>query len=246
MTKYILLDTETTGTSDEDRIIQLGFIVLEGKNAVLHNDYCNPGIPIATTAMEVHGITPEDIKHKPTIEETSSFKMLNAINTHENFLLIHNAPFDLGMLKKERFEPQMQVVDTLRCARHLFPEEEAHRLQYFRYKLGLYKKEADEAKKLGIEVRAHDAIGDVLVLKLFMRSLLEQLPSDMDFHDKMKKLVRLSTEPVLVRTPLRFGKHKGLRLTEIVAQDRGYLEWMLKNMEDLDSDIRFTITSLLS
>lgn len=40
MTKYILLDTETTGTSDEDRIIQLGFIVLEGKNAVLHNDYC--------------------------------------------------------------------------------------------------------------------------------------------------------------------------------------------------------------
>ena len=30
--KYIILDTETTGTDEEDRVIQLGYMVLGSKN----------------------------------------------------------------------------------------------------------------------------------------------------------------------------------------------------------------------
>jgi len=37
MAKYILLDTETTGNSEEDRVIHLGFVVL-GKKQEVYND----------------------------------------------------------------------------------------------------------------------------------------------------------------------------------------------------------------
>ncbi len=245
MSKFIILDTETTGVEAEDRIIQLGMIEIDGRLSTVHNDFCKPDIPIKISAMEVHGITPEMIKDKPPLAQTSAYKSLQALNLHENFLLIHNAPFDLVMLGKEGFIPQMQVIDTLRCARHLYPMEEAHRLQYFRYKLNLYKKEGEEARKLGVKVKAHDAIGDVLVLKLFIRELIGMLPEALDFHEKMKKLVKLSTEPVSIQSPIGFGKHKGLTLQEIKEKDGRYLSWMLGNMANLDEDIRYTINELL-
>jgi len=167
MAKYIILDTETTGTSENDRVIQLGFLVLNGKSVDVYNDLCSCDIPIAYPAMEVHGITPEMIENKPVCIETEAFKTLCELNTPDNVLIIHNAPFDLGMLAKENFTSNMRLIDTLRCAKHLFEEEDAHRLQYFRYRLELYKQEEAEASALGIVVKAHDAIGDVLVLKLF-------------------------------------------------------------------------------
>ena len=62
MAKYIILDTETTGTSENDRIIQLGYIVLDGKNIEVHNEFnSTKEVPISFGAMEVHGITPEMI-----------------------------------------------------------------------------------------------------------------------------------------------------------------------------------------
>ena len=39
--KYIILDTETTGTAQEDRVIQLGYIVLGGKEVEVHNEFCS-------------------------------------------------------------------------------------------------------------------------------------------------------------------------------------------------------------
>jgi DNA polymerase-3 subunit epsilon/exodeoxyribonuclease X len=245
MSKFVILDTETTGTDVEDRIIQIGFIVTDGRNTSVFNELCMPPVPIKIGAMATHHITPEMVNNKPSIKETVAFKTLSELNSYDNYLLIHNSPFDLKMLEKEGFVSQMQVIDTLRCAKHLFPEEESHGLQYFRYKLGIYRQEAEEAKKFGIEVRAHDAIGDVLVLKIFIRFLLEQLPEELDFHDKMKKLVKLSMEPVFIKKPLKFGKHKGMSLEEIKKHDIGYLRWMIDNMQDLDEDIKYTINKLL-
>ena len=46
-----------------------------------------------------------------------------------------------------------------------------HKLQTFRYKLFSKEEEELEAKKYGVEIKAHDAIGDVLILKLFLKAL---------------------------------------------------------------------------
>lgn len=246
MPKFILLDTETTGAGENDRIIQLGFMVLEGKNISVYNDLCQSDVPIGYGAMEVHGITPEMIEGKPLCVETDAFRALQALNTPDNVLIIHNAPFDLGMLSKENFSSQMRLIDTLRCAKHLFEDEDSHRLQYFRYRLGLYKIEQSEAQTLGIEVKAHDAIGDVLVLKLFLTELRKRLSERFGEVNPIDKLVELTQTPVFYSRPLKFGKHKGKTLHEIAAADNGYLSWMLNNMDTLDEDMRYSITQVLA
>lgn len=243
MAKYIILDTETTGASEQDRIIQLGYMVLE-RDIEVHNELCSTQTPISYGAMEVHGITPEMIEGKSTCQELASYKRLCELNVNENYLIIHNAPFDLGMLKKEGFENQMQLIDTLRVAKHLLPEEEAHRLQYFRYKMGIYKEEETEAKKLGIEVKAHDAIGDVLVLKLLLTRLKEEVLALFPHANPVAKMVELTKEPILVKT-FKFGKYKGKTLEEVAFSDPSYLEWMLKGMESLDEDLRYSINFYL-
>jgi len=247
LAKFVLLDTETTGAGETDRIIQIGFMVLEaGREVEVHNAFCSTEVPIAFAAMEVHHITPEMIADEPECRATEAYQTLCALNVPENYMVIHNAPFDLGMLAKEGFDCDMKLIDTLRCARHVFDEEEAHRLQFFRYKLGLYKEEPNEARSLGIEIKAHDAIGDVLTLKLFLTRLRERVQERFPGANPVEKMVELTKEPVFFKGPMRFGKYKGKTLFEIAAEDRGYLQWMVDKMENLDEDMRYSVSRILS
>ena len=242
--KYIILDTETTGTAESDRVIQLGYIVLGAKEIEVHNEFNSSDVPISYGAMEVHGITPEMLEGKLACTQTNAYKRLLELNTPENYLIIHNAPFDIQMLEKEGFTPQMKVIDTLRVAKHILPDEEAHRLQYFRYKMELYKSEESEAQALGIVVKAHDAIGDVLVLKLLLTKLRERVQAAFPNENPVEKMVELTNTPILIKT-FRFGKHKGKELAEVAREDAGYLRWMLSSMENLDDDMRYSINYYL-
>ncbi len=244
MAKYILLDTETTGTAEEDRVIQLGYIVLEGKKETkVYNEFCSSERPISFGAMEIHGITPEMIEGKPPFREMRAYKELELLNDSSNYMVIHNAPFDLDMLAKEGFTCKMKLIDTLRCAKHIFDDSEAHRLQFFRYKMGLYKHEKAEADALGIEVKAHDAIGDVLVMKLFLSKLREAVQEKFPGVNPVEKLVELTQQPVLIKT-FRFGKYRGKKIADIAVEDAGYLRWMQGNM-DLDEDMKYTLAQLI-
>jgi DNA polymerase-3 subunit epsilon/exodeoxyribonuclease X len=244
MAKYIILDTETTGTAEADRVIQLGYIVLGVNPIEVHNEFNSCDVPISFGAMEVHGITPDLLEGKPLCTQTSAYKRLLELNTPENYLIIHNAPFDITMLEKEGFDTQMKVIDTLRVAKHVLPDEEAHRLQYFRYKMDLYKEEKKEADALGIVVKAHDAIGDVLVLKLFLSKLKQAVQTAFPNDNPVEKMVDLTNTPILVKT-FRFGKHKGKELAEVAQEDAGYLRWMLSSMDNLDDDLRYSINHVL-
>ena len=245
MAKYIILDTETTGVGENDRVIQLGYIVLGVNPIEVHNEFNSSDVPISFGAMEVHGITPDLIEGKPTCVETSAYKRLLELNTSDNYIIIHNAPFDIKMLEKEGFSTQMKVIDTLRVAKHILPDEEAHRLQYFRYKMDLYKEEEKEASALNIVVKAHDAIGDVLVLKLLLSKLRVAVQAAYPSENPVEKMVDLTNTPILVKT-FRFGKHKGKELEEVAREDAGYLRWMLSSMDNLDDDLRYSINHYLA
>ena len=246
MAKYIILDTETTGTDEQDRIIQLGYFVLgkPSESVEVQNEFCSTDVEIKLGAMETHHITPDMIEGKPVCTDMQAYKRLVELNSDDNYLIIHNAPFDLGMLEKEGFKNQMQLIDTLRCAKHLYTEEEFHRLQYLRYSLGLYKLEKEEARRLGVEIKAHDAIGDVLILKLFMSALTKKVKAMHPNENPMHKLVELTKQPVYLNKPLRFGKNKGKTIEDLVISDKGYIDWMRKNM-DLDEDMQYTIKRAL-
>ena len=241
MAQYILFDTETTGTSAEDRIIQIGGMVVSSRTDIeVFDELCSTVIPIKIEAMEVHNITPDLIQNKPPFTQTKFFNKILELNNISNYLIAHNINFDLGMLEKEGFKNSYTLIDTLRCAKHLYPELPYHRLQYIRYALELYKEEQEESKNLNVTIKAHDAIGDVLVMKLFLRQLVKKCALAYPDYNAMEKLAELTRTPVLLKT-FRFGKYKGEDILEVASKDKGYLQWMRGNMADLDEDMKYTI-----
>jgi len=245
MAKYVLFDTETTGNKDDDRIIQIGAMIVDAKQPVeVHDELCSSEVEIKIEAMEVHNITPERLLGQPKAIDTNVYKRMLELNTTENFLIAHNISFDLGMMEKEGFLNQYKLIDTLRCAKHLFPDLPFHRLQYLRYALELFKDEENEAAKNNIVIKAHDAIGDVLVMKLFLSKLVARCREDYPDYNPMEKLESLTQTPVFIKT-FRFGKHRGKDTAEVAQEDMGYLNWMKKNM-DLDEDLKYTLDKLTS
>ncbi len=244
MVKYVLFDTETTGNQEEDRIIQIGAMVVDAKGKVeVYDELCSSEVAIKIEAMEVHNITPDIIEGKERFIKTKFYNDLVVLNEEQNYLIAHNIDFDLGMLQKEGFVNKMKLIDTLRCSKHLFPDAPYHRLQYFRYALGLYKDEQQEASKHNIIIKAHDAIGDVLVMKLLLSKLVAKVKEQYVNIHPMTKLEELTQTPVILKN-FKFGKYKGEAIDDIARSDAGYIKWMLKSLE-LDEDLKYTLERVL-
>ena len=245
MAKYILFDTETTGNQDEDRIIQIGAMIVHSKdNIEIFDELCSSEVEIKIEAMEVHNIVPSQLLGKPKFTQTNAWKKLQEYNNESNYLIAHNINFDLGMLQKDGFVNQYTLIDTLRCAKHLYKDMPYHRLQYLRYALELYKIEEQEANKLNITIKAHDAIGDVLVMKIFLSDLVKRVKKEYPDYNPIEKLAQLTKTPVFIDT-FKFGKYKGKQVLEVAKIDMGYLNWMRTNMTDLDEDMKYTLDKVL-
>ncbi len=129
--RQIILDTETTGleTSQGHKVIEIGAIemVSRRKTGNTLHFYLNPEREIDEAAVEVHGITAEQLADEPCFKERAE-ELLEFLKGAE--LIIHNAPFDVGFLNYEFEEAgyggqvikdYCQVLDTLVLARRLNP-----------------------------------------------------------------------------------------------------------------------------
>lgn len=241
MARFILLDTETTGVEEKDRICQLAFLVADKSGVTAYDSLCKPPLPVEFKAMSIHHITNEMLEDKPAFEHCEAAHKLRELNTPDNIMVIQNAPFDLGMLEKEGVIWQGELIDTLRCIKHLEPHHESHALQYLRYALGFYKEEKALADQLGVEIKPHDALSDVIVLHLLMKYLVSKVDRDVN------RLIELTRTPILYEFITFGAKYKrGIdRLEDIAATDPQYLEWALAKMETLDEDARYSIRHYL-
>jgi len=133
---FIFLDTETTGTDEDDRLCQIAF---KSEAGLIVNELFNPGRPISIEAMCIHHITNEMVKHKPQFKNSAAWKKLKDLIVNENKIIVaHNAKFDVAMLKKENIHPQ-KTICTYKLARFLDTEGKIpeYNLQYLRYFLSL-------------------------------------------------------------------------------------------------------------
>jgi len=266
MAKLVIFDTETTGLEKEDKIIQVGAIVVELGNPNYiekYDELCSSQIDIKIEAMSVHGIRDIDIKNKPSYKDTKFKAMLDNLNSSENYLIAHNLDFDLNMLKKEGFENRYKLIDTLQCAKHLYQIGEEingyklpnHKLQTFRYMMFNQDEENKEANKYGVEIKAHDAIGDVVILKMFLRKLIFKVKEKFkinDFIEICDKMVELTKEPAEVKF-INFGKHNGKTISEIESIDPSWLDWLFKEQQKqkdnndpkFNRDLYYTLDKIL-
>lgn len=129
--RQIVLDTETTGleASQGHRIIEIGCVELINRKLTgnHYHQYINPQREIDQGAIEVHGITNEQLQDKPLFAQIAQ-DFIEFVAGAE--LIIHNAPFDLGFLNAElqrlpQEQAQMEalcgVIDTLVMARAKHP-----------------------------------------------------------------------------------------------------------------------------
>ena len=265
--KIIFFDTETTGAKDDDEIIEIGAIIEDFDGSYeLHDALCatTEDRIIDLEAMVVHGIRNEDLEGKDPFVKCDFYKRINELNSTQNYLVAHNLPFDLGRLKHYGFKQKLQLIDTLQCAKHLFELDEPlgvyeyplpnYKLQTFRYALFSKEEELHEASKYGIDIRAHNAISDVIILRLFFDQLVQRLQQkngEMSLEQALNELVALSQKPILVQK-FNFGKYRGRQLKEILEVDRGYLEWLYRDIdkkkssgESVDENLYQTLKVLL-
>ncbi len=127
--RQIILDTETTGLSNKDRVIELGCIELINRKRTDKNFhyYFNPECAIGKEAFKVHGISESFLADKPKFSEIAE-KWLRWIEGAE--LIAHNASFDIRFLNAElsragaskmALSQEFKVIDTLLLARRKHP-----------------------------------------------------------------------------------------------------------------------------
>jgi len=221
----IFIDTETTGLEEKDRVCSIAIMGIEDSTCKSIYELVNDAKKIQSLASSINHITNEMLKNKPKLIDSQAYKYLQLHNKKSTILIGHNIKFDLKMLRKSGFEFVGEVIDTLRVTKHLIPECEQFSLQFLRYELKLYKKEK-------IKLEAHNALGDVEVVKNLYEYLLDIGTKEL--------FIELSSKKVLI-TKFEFGKYSGRYIEEILMSDRGYIEWMLHNITDMDEDLRYSI-----
>jgi DNA polymerase-3 subunit epsilon/exodeoxyribonuclease X len=225
----IFLDLETTGLEHSDKIISIALVVVDGDKTIKMYDEVNEGKKISPKASSINHITNEMIKNKPKLIDSQTYKFLQKHNLEATTLIAHNIKFDIEKLASSGLHFIGKMIDTLRVTKHLIPECDGFSLQHLRYELKLYKQEEEK-------LCAHHALGDALLVRLLFNYLLDIA--------SVEKMCELSFKNVLI-DKFKFGKYANRYIEEIILSDRGYIEWMLSNIMDLDEDLRYSISHYL-
>jgi exodeoxyribonuclease X len=210
---FIFLDTETTGTDEDDRLCQIAF---KTESGLIVNELFNPGKPISIEAMCVHHITNEMVNDKPPFTNSKTWRTLTELLADtSNIMVAHNAVFDVTMLRKEDIHPQ-KTICTYKMARFLDKDGQIpqYNLQYLRYYLNL-----------NIDASPHDALGDIMVLEALFNSIHAKAKDEFG-TEVIEKMIEVTKNPVLL-VKMPFGKHKGMRFDKIPITFNGYLEQIL-------------------
>lgn len=126
--REIIIDTETTGLGNEDRIVEISAIeLIDGiKTGRRFHRFLNPEIKIPKKAIEIHRITNEKVEDCPKFKDICE-DFIKFIG--EGVMIAHNSKFDMRMMNNElarcgwkKFE-KTRFIDTLEIARYLFPGE---------------------------------------------------------------------------------------------------------------------------
>lgn len=135
LNRQIILDTETTGMNTAGGPVHLGHRIIEiGCVEVINRKltgnhyhvYIKPDRLVDSEAIQVHGITDEFLRDKPSFSQIAD-EFLEFIRGAE--LIAHNAPFDVSFMDYEfsklgfgfKTADICSITDTLSMARDLFP-----------------------------------------------------------------------------------------------------------------------------
>jgi len=163
---YTVFDLETTGLNpnEGDEIISVGAIRIVNRRLLQNECFeqlVDPRRSVPWTSVKIHGIHPEMLKGKPTIDEV--LPMFHDF-VKDTILVGHNAAFDMRFLQLKEEQTGVRfvnpVLDTLLLSAVVHPSHEDHNLEAI-------------AKRLGVRILArHTAMGDAIATgEMFLKFL---------------------------------------------------------------------------
>lgn len=222
----VFFDLETTGLDiSKDRIVQIAVIKInlagqrEEKNVLI-----NPTIPIPTEASDVHGITDEMIKDKPTFKQVakSFYEFIKDCDLFGYNITGYDIPLLVEELLRAEVEfnfDNVKIVDVMRIYKKLHPRNLGACYNYYTGK---------------ILENSHDALHDTRATVDAFEEMLEQEAelNNVDI-DALQEMSGVDSKQVdfsgkFVRNDAgvicyNFGKSRG----KPVSSDLGFLDWML-------------------
>lgn len=237
----IFFDVETTGLHViRDRIIQLAMIKYKKSGAVEDlNLLINPGVPISEEAYQVHGISNEMLKNKPTFLQVAP----------KIFEFMKGA--DLAGYNSNRFDVPILMEEMSRC--NLDLEIDNRRLvdvQRIFYRMEPRNLRAAYQFYCNKEIEnAHDAMADIKATVEVLLGMLDKYKdSDLINDDGMvdsrpiqnniQKLHDFTNDVKIIDATQRlkyneqgevvfaFGKYLGQPVGKTLYEDRNYFYWI--------------------
>ncbi|HHH52116.1 MAG TPA: 3'-5' exonuclease [Bacteroidetes bacterium] len=255
----VFFDVESTGLNVlRDRIIQIAMIKYskDSHEPQELEMLINPGIPISEEAMKVHGITPADLRNKPTFQEVAK-KIYDFIGDA-----------DLAGYNSNRFDIPMLIEEFARAGFDF--DIENRRLidvQRLFYKMEPRTLKAAYKYYVGGEFEnAHDALADVratidvlagqlkkyenedyvdndgnIIEKPVQNNIqkLHEFTNDLDIIDVTQRLKYDKNGTVV----FNFGKYIGQPVAEILSKDKQYYNWILN--KEFSHQVKKTVKKLV-
>lgn len=193
----VSIDTETTGRDPAiDRIVEIACVTLRNGTILDKRMWLiNPECSIPKEAFDVHGISDDDVKDKPTFAQVLP-EILEAMRGYVP--VAYNAEFDQGFILAEiqragipkgllppAARPKVRWIDPLIWARELHPQEKSRALGAMAELLGIELETAHRA--------TDDAAAAALVLTRFFED--ERVPKMYGaFLQEQQRVARLHAE----------------------------------------------------
>lgn len=190
MEVVLVLDSETTGISKTDQVIELAYIDLGAftfdqlqsdrkdfeifKHTLLTYISCfrfKPTVPINPHAYEVHRIGLSELKDCPC--------STTAAVPCAEYIVGHVISFDQRLLEQSNFEMSQQLAEAKYiCTKELAKAiEKAVGIRYENHKLDTLVKHYYPVEHETLVLEIHDARGDVVKTILVLLAMLEHLPA---------------------------------------------------------------------
>lgn len=224
-TVILFFDTETTGIDvAEAEVCELAVIkaVYDGFHRIPgeqeeFSSLVRPSIPIPPEASAIHHITDNFVEKAPGIDELS--EQIDKMFSDADLIAAHNLQYDLSILERQlpdifgNIQPE-QHLDTLRLARHVWPDLPSYALQVLRYRFNLAR---------NIKGDAHRALFDAALVQTLLELVYSSSLTDCD---SLVSIAELARSPLDIQT-FSFGKYRGKLLDDIIVQDPDYVRWLL-------------------
>lgn len=168
--ELIVIDTETTGLTDDDELLQVSIIDENGEE--LYNSYLKPLVKEGwSSAQLINGISPQMVEDAPSIC-TEAPKIAEILKSAKK-IVGYNVYFDLGFLRDYGIEPDPEagIIDVMKIFAEIYGEWNDY---YENYKWQKLVTCAAYYRFDWTGLKAHDSLADCQATLFCYKKILEK------------------------------------------------------------------------